>query len=87
MLAHELGEDRASASAVPIVHNHDVLCLERLGSDVAAVLVAGNVDASTVQSDERIGEIPVRWMLAMEAEECRLSEHEARSPIECCWQQ
>ena len=77
MLAHELGEDCAGTGAVSVVHDHDVLCLERLGGDVAAVLVPGNVDASTVVRDERVGEIPIGQMLAKAAGAIRqtLSEH------------
>jgi hypothetical protein len=60
LLAHELGENCAGACAVAIVDYNDVLCLEGLGGDVAAVLVARNVDASTVLCYERVGQIPER---------------------------
>jgi hypothetical protein len=60
LLAHELGENGARACTVAIIDYYDVLCLEGLSGDVAAVLVARNVDASTVLCYERVGQIPVR---------------------------
>jgi hypothetical protein len=67
LLAHELGEDSAGACTVAIVDHHDVLCLEGLGSDVAAVLVARNINTSTVLCYERVGQVPVRRsMLAVD---------------------
>ena len=59
LLAHELGEDGAGTGAVAVVDYHDVFCLEGLGGDVAAVLVARNVDTSTVFRNERVGQVPV----------------------------